>query len=105
MPSSEPIAPDIAGAKLPRSPILEVSGLSKSFGGLRVLDALDFSIEEGSIRCLIGPNGSGKSTLLKIVAGMQKADRGEIRFAGVRIDRMRPFEVVRQGICMKFQIV
>jgi ABC-type uncharacterized transport system ATPase subunit len=105
MPNSELATPDLTATKVARSPLLEIRSLRKSFGGVRVLNALDFAIEDGSIRCLIGPNGSGKSTLLKIVAGMHKADYGEIRFAGMRIDHLRPFEVVRLGICMKFQII
>jgi ABC-type uncharacterized transport system ATPase subunit len=85
--------------------MLEVTQLRKSFGGLRVLDGLDLRLEPAGMRCLIGPNGSGKSTLLKAVAGLHRPDGGEIHFASERIDGLRPFDIVRRGISMKFQIV
>jgi ABC-type uncharacterized transport system ATPase subunit len=86
------------------APVLEATGVCKAFGGLTVLDRLDFVVEAGGIRCLIGPNGSGKSTLLKAIAGLHRPDTGEIKLSGIRIDGLRPFQVVRSGVSMKFQI-
>jgi ABC-type uncharacterized transport system ATPase subunit len=87
------------------APILEIRQLRKWFVGLHVLNDLDFRVEAGGIRCLIGPNGSGKSTLLKCIAGLYRPDGGEIRLGSERIDGLRPFEIVRRGVSMKFQIV
>ncbi len=63
-------------------PLLEVSDLSRNFGGLAALDGVSFKVAAGSILGLIGPNGSGKTTLLNIVCGRLEAHRGEVRLAG-----------------------
>jgi ABC-type uncharacterized transport system ATPase subunit len=89
----------------PGEMILEATDLWKAFGGVKVLNGLSLALPKGSIRCLIGPNGSGKSTLLKTIAGMHRPDDGEIRLSGRRIDGLRPFEIVRRGVSIKFQIV
>ena len=83
--------------------LLEVRGLSKSFGGLQVLAAVDLAIEEGAVHAIIGPNGSGKTTLLNCVSGILAPDRGEVRFRGERIDGLRPFRRTRLGIGRTFQ--
>lgn len=85
--------------------LLETRSLKKSFGGLTVLDGVDLEIREGEVRCLIGPNGSGKSTLLKTIMGLHAPDDGSITFLSERIDGKRPFEIVRRGLSIKFQIV
>ena len=63
-------------------PILEVSGLRKSFGGLVAVDGIDLTVAEGEILGLIGPNGSGKTTALNLISGALRPDEGEIRFRG-----------------------
>jgi branched-chain amino acid transport system ATP-binding protein len=83
--------------------LLELRGVSKAFGGLRVLDGVDLSIEAGAVHALIGPNGSGKTTLLNCVSGIVAADRGEIRLNGRRIDRLRPHRRTALGIGRTFQ--
>ena len=83
--------------------LLEVRGLSKSFGGLQVLAAVDLAIEEGAVHAIIGPNGSGKTTLLNCVSGILAPDRGEVRFRGERIDGLRPFRRTMLGIGRTFQ--
>jgi branched-chain amino acid transport system ATP-binding protein len=62
-------------------PVLALSGLSKSFGALKVTDDVDLDLRPGEIHALIGPNGAGKSSLIKLVAGELAADSGAIRFA------------------------
>jgi ABC-type sugar transport system ATPase subunit len=74
-------------------PLLEVTGVSKSFPGIRALDNVDFSIRAGEIVGLLGENGAGKSTLVKIVAGVLRPDAGEIVFQG------------RQGRCAGFATI
>jgi ABC-type branched-subunit amino acid transport system ATPase component/ABC-type branched-subunit amino acid transport system permease subunit len=96
---------------LPREPVaveprllLEVDGLSKSFGGLRAVDGLSFHVQAGTITALIGPNGSGKTTAFNLITGMTRADAGRVRFDGTRIDRLPPFERAHLGLGRTFQI-
>ena len=83
--------------------LLELRGINKSYGGLRVLDGVDLSIEPGAVHALIGPNGSGKTTLLNCVSGIVAADDGEIRLRGLRIDRLRPHRRTALGVGRTFQ--
>lgn len=66
--------------------ILEAYGISKNFGGIKALDAVDFTVKKSEIVGLIGDNGAGKSTLIKILAGVIKADKGVMYFKGRKID-------------------
>jgi urea transport system ATP-binding protein len=84
--------------------LLEVEGLSKTFGVLRALDSVDLSVQAGTFHGLIGPNGSGKSTLLKAIAGAHFASSGTITFAGRDITTVPPYERARAGLSLKFQI-
>jgi branched-chain amino acid transport system ATP-binding protein len=85
--------------------LLEVVGISKSFSGLRALENVNFRVPEGSIIGLIGPNGAGKTTCFNVIAGVTRADAGEVRLAGARIDGWRPDQVCRAGIGRTFQLV
>ncbi len=85
--------------------LLTVHGLAKSFRGLRAVHDASFEIPEGSINALIGPNGAGKTTIFNVIAGVYAPDSGEIRFAGRRIDALRPDQVCAAGIGRTFQIV
>ena len=84
--------------------MLEVKGVTKSFGGLRAVDGASFTVAQGSITGLIGPNGAGKTTLFNIVAGALAPSGGEIRYRGQRIDGLPPHRVFRAGIARTFQI-
>ncbi len=70
--------------------MLEICGLSKSFGGLFAVEALDLAIGEGELWALLGPSGCGKTTLLRLLGGFESPDAGEIRLGGVRIDHEPP---------------
>jgi branched-chain amino acid transport system ATP-binding protein len=83
--------------------LLELRGVSKSFGGLRVLDGVDLSVEAGAVHALIGPNGSGKTTLLNCVSGILAADGGQIRLRDLRIDGLRPHRRTALGLGRTFQ--
>jgi branched-chain amino acid transport system ATP-binding protein len=85
--------------------LLSVRSVSKSFRGLRAAAAVSFDVEEGHIVALIGPNGAGKTTCFNMIAGAFAPDAGEIRFAGQRIDGMRPDQVCLAGIGRTFQLV
>jgi branched-chain amino acid transport system ATP-binding protein len=84
-------------------PLLQVSNLSKRFGGLLAVSKLDFELGEGEILGLIGPNGAGKTTTFNIIAGHYAADEGEIRFAGEPILGLPPHRIARLGIMRTFQ--
>lgn len=85
--------------------LLVVKALTKTFGGLRALNAIDLTVEEGEFHGLMGANGAGKTTLFSIVAGNQRATSGSIYFAGQPIDGLRPDLICRAGIARTFQIV
>jgi len=75
------VTPGTAGR---REVVLEVEGLAKAFGQTQALRDCTLSVREGEIHAIIGENGSGKSTLVKILAGVQRANRGTVEFAGRR---------------------
>ncbi|MEZ5667658.1 MAG: ABC transporter ATP-binding protein [Alphaproteobacteria bacterium] len=85
--------------------LLDVSGVSKSFGGLRALTDVSFAVEAGEIVGLMGANGAGKTTLFSIIAGHARASRGDVRFRGRSIAGLRPDRICRLGIARTFQIV
>jgi branched-chain amino acid transport system ATP-binding protein len=83
--------------------ILQVTKLSKRFGGLIAVADLSFEVHEGEILGLIGPNGAGKSTTFNLIAGAHRADAGEIRFAGQGIRGLAPHEIAARGVMRTFQ--
>ncbi|HRO57641.1 MAG TPA: ABC transporter ATP-binding protein [Burkholderiaceae bacterium] len=84
--------------------MLEVRGLHKRFGGLRVLEDVDLAIGAGEIHCLIGPNGAGKSTLFKLMVGTYEPSQGQVLFLGEDITARRPYERVMRGMSIKMQV-
>jgi len=86
------------------SAVLETRGLTKRFGGLVAVDALPLSVAAGEVRGLIGPNGSGKTTTINLLSGLHRADAGEIRLDGARIDHLRPHQIAARGVARTFQI-
>jgi neutral amino acid transport system ATP-binding protein len=86
------------------SPVLEVRGLAKHFGGIRAVDDCSFTVASGSITALIGPNGAGKTTAFNCISKTMKPSAGEIWLEGRRIDRLRPHQVTRLGLSRTFQI-
>src|SRR4030081_1544204 len=85
------------------SALLEVEGLTKSFGGIRALDGCGFEITEGSVGALIGPNGSGKTTAFNVITGYQLADAGRLAFRGRSVRRPDPCRLQRLGLARTFQ--
>ncbi len=85
--------------------MLEVSGISKSFGGLKAVDNVSMKIAEGSLVSLIGPNGAGKTTFFALVTGFHKPDAGSVMFAGENILGVKPSDIARAGMVRTFQIV
>jgi branched-chain amino acid transport system ATP-binding protein len=85
------------------SPILEVRGVSKRFGGLRALRDVNLSVAKGTIHAIIGPNGAGKSTLLNVLIGLLAADEGTILYAGETLGGLSPHTIIQKGIARVFQ--
>jgi branched-chain amino acid transport system ATP-binding protein len=84
-------------------PILEISNVTKQFGGLLALDDVSFEVDEGEIRGLIGPNGAGKSTMFKNIAGFYAPTKGSIRYRGTNIEGNKPHTIAEMGIVRTFQ--
>ncbi len=84
--------------------LLEIKGLSKSFGGIHAVQDCTLSVEEGSIVSLIGPNGAGKTTVFNLVTGLLSLDTGQIFFGGKKINGLKPHQITRMGISRTFQI-
>jgi len=84
--------------------LLEVTNLCKSFGGVRAVNDVNFSLEKGEMLALIGPNGAGKTTCFNMLNGQLKADRGSVNFQGQELLGMNPRDIWRLGIGRTFQI-
>jgi branched-chain amino acid transport system ATP-binding protein len=84
-------------------PLLELSGVSKAFGGLVVIDNLDLVVKEREIVSVIGPNGAGKTTLFNLITGLYPPDTGEIRLDGESLLGLPPHTITRRGAARTFQ--
>jgi branched-chain amino acid transport system ATP-binding protein len=84
---------------------LELNGVSKSFGGIRALNDVSFTLAEGEIVGLIGPNGAGKTTLVNVMTGTSHASSGKVLFGGNDVTNQRPYQAARRGLSRTFQIV
>lgn len=85
--------------------LLQLSGLSKSFGGLKAVQDVSLAVPEGSLTALIGPNGAGKTTLFALMSGFVRPDAGTVRLAGQDITGQAPHVNARLGMTRTFQIV
>ena len=85
------------------SPILQIKGLTKQYGGLTANNNISFDVNEGEILSVIGPNGAGKSTLFKLLASFVPATAGEVLFRGEKISDLAPHKVARMGVVRTFQ--
>ena len=83
--------------------ILEVRGVTKTFPGVKALDEVDFSLEEGTVHALVGENGAGKSTLMMILGGVYQPDSGEILLEGQPVSFGSAYEANLQGISVVYQ--
>jgi len=86
-------------------PLLETHKLSKTFGGLVAVNAVDFALEQGMIASLIGPNGAGKTTLFNTITGLYAPSQGRITFNGRDITGLRPNRITARGIGRTFQTI
>ena len=85
--------------------LLEVTGLTKRFGGVVAVNAVDLRVAEGQVLGLIGPNGAGKTTLINLVSGHFRPDGGSIRFANADVTGLRMDQLARRGIARTFQSI
>jgi branched-chain amino acid transport system ATP-binding protein len=85
------------------TPLLELRGVSLSFGGLRVVSELDFAIASGEIVSVIGPNGAGKTTVFNLVTGVYRPDEGDILLDGRNIAGLQPHRISQLGVARTFQ--
>src|SRR5512140_1134975 len=83
--------------------LLDMTGVSKAFPGVRALDDVSFSVEPGEVVGLLGENGAGKSTLMKILAGVYRADAGEVAWEGKKVACRTIQEAQQAGISLIFQ--
>ena len=86
------------------TPVLEVRGLSKSFGGVRAVDGIDLSVARGELLALIGPNGAGKSTCFNMLMGQLGPTSGTVLLAGEEITGLPPRAIWRRGVGRTFQV-
>ena len=82
---------------------LEVEKLEKSFGGVKAVDGISFSVEEGETVGIIGPNGAGKTTVFNLITGFYRANQGRILFYGKNITSLPPYRLPHLGIARTFQ--
>ena len=83
--------------------ILELKGVSLSFGGLKVVDSLDLQVNEGEIVSVIGPNGAGKTTLFNLITGIYRPHEGQITLDGQSIVGLQPHVISQRGVSRTFQ--
>ena len=84
-------------------PILQVSDLSKHFGGLKAVDGVSFEVRPGTVHAIIGPNGAGKTTLFNLITGLLSPDEGKVVFEGHDITHFAPWRLVKRGMGRSFQ--
>lgn len=87
------------------APVLELVGVTKSFGGLTAVSDMSFSVEPGEIVSIIGPNGSGKTTLFNLVTGIYEPDSGDVLLEGESIAGLRPDQIQARGVSRTFQML
>jgi D-xylose transport system ATP-binding protein len=85
------------------TPLLEIRGLTKSFGSVQALDGVDFEVRQGEVMALVGDNGAGKSTLVKCIAGTHAPDSGQISFEGHEVHISGPKDAGKLGIEVVYQ--
>ncbi|WP_173124602.1 sugar ABC transporter ATP-binding protein [Kibdelosporangium persicum] len=80
-----------------------MTGIVKTFPGVRALDGVDLTVRAGEVHCLLGQNGAGKSTLIKVLAGAHQPDEGEIRWQGEKTALSTPVAALRMGVATMYQ--
>src|SRR5262245_22586678 len=87
----------------PMPSLLEVSGLTRRFGGLKAVNGVDLTLDEGELVSVIGPNGAGKTTLFNLVTGLDQPDEGRVHFGGEDITGWPAQKLAARGLARTFQ--
>ena len=87
----------------PRPLLLEARNVAKYFGGVKALQNVSLTIQQGEIYGLIGPNGAGKTTFFNVLTGLYHPDGGELIFAGEQLQASAPHKAAQKGIARTFQ--
>jgi branched-chain amino acid transport system ATP-binding protein len=85
--------------------LLEIEGLGRSFGGVRAVDDIGFSVKQGELFGVIGPNGAGKTTLFNLITGLISPDQGRIALQGTEVTRKRPEQIATLGVARTYQTI
>src|SRR5580765_6011245 len=85
------------------APLLQLTGVTKSFGAVRALKGVSFDLRMGEVHALLGENGAGKSTLIKVITGAHQPDGGEIQITGERVAHLTPASAHKLGIACIYQ--
>jgi ABC-type branched-subunit amino acid transport system ATPase component len=93
------------GGIMSPSPLLQVSDLSKAFGGIQAVNFVNFDLAEGELLGVIGPNGSGKTTLINLITGFVKPTSGRVVYKNRDITNWAPYKIIRLGVARTFQMV
>src|SRR5262249_61599962 len=83
--------------------LLELGGVTKSFGGIKAVTGVSFTVARGSIFGLIGPNGAGKTTVFNLITGVYRPDSGSIRFNDADLVHKKPAQIAAAGVARTFQ--
>jgi rhamnose transport system ATP-binding protein len=85
------------------NPLLELTGITKSFAGVQALKGVSFELRPGEVHALIGENGAGKSTLVKVITGAHRPDAGRMKISGVEVSHNDPTTAKRLGVAVIYQ--
>ena len=99
----QPTAPSAAALHPGGKILLETTGMSKTFGGLKAVDNVSFALREGIVTTLVGPNGAGKTTLFNLITGHLDPDAGDVTWLGQSIKGVPHWKIAQSGIGRTFQ--
>ena len=94
-----------SGIKAKLEPLLEIRGVTKYYGGHRVLNNVSFELHAGEVFCIVGENGAGKSTLIKVISGAIVSDAGTVRIHGTSYEALHPRQSMDLGLATIYQDV
>jgi urea transport system ATP-binding protein len=95
---------EVLAAQPSATPLLEITEISKVFGGIHALSGVSLNVHPGELICIVGPNGCGKTTLFNVISGALRPDDGAIHFRGENTGALKVHEISRLGIGRKFQV-